>query len=130
MPPKKVKKKGRVPHANETPLKHTQPGHGAVERAKNQMWATDSSTAATSTAAAAHSSRPAYKAKPISGMGGIGIGRGTGRAVCKKKASTSATTRSIDSNTADTDSTKPAPTTDALRSNPDADFFAAKPTTK
>eukprot|EP00527_Entomoneis_sp_CCMP2396_P002896 CAMPEP_0198149318 /NCGR_PEP_ID=MMETSP1443-20131203/45983_1 /TAXON_ID=186043 /ORGANISM="Entomoneis sp., Strain CCMP2396" /LENGTH=59 /DNA_ID=CAMNT_0043814311 /DNA_START=82 /DNA_END=258 /DNA_ORIENTATION=- len=40
MPPKKGKpsKPKRVPHANETPLKDKQPGHGAVERAKNQMW--------------------------------------------------------------------------------------------
>ena len=37
MPPKKGQaKKKRVPHANETPLKDKQPGHGAVERAKNQ----------------------------------------------------------------------------------------------
>jgi hypothetical protein len=39
MPPKKQQgKKQRVPFPDETPLKHTQPGHGAVERAKRQMW--------------------------------------------------------------------------------------------
>lgn len=36
--PKQQGKKKRVPFPDETPLKHTQPGHGAVERAKHQMW--------------------------------------------------------------------------------------------
>jgi|AntAceMinimDraft_1070359.scaffolds.fasta_scaffold17256_1 hypothetical protein len=47
MPPKKgapKKSSGnpprRVPHANETVAKGKQPGHGAVNRAKDAMWTT------------------------------------------------------------------------------------------
>jgi hypothetical protein len=86
MPPKKVTKKPkpkRVPHANETPLKDKQPGHGAVERAKNQMWSEPSSTAQQTSRSNAPVDRPKYKATSTIG---IGIGRGGGGGVKKKNA--------------------------------------------
>lgn len=84
MPPKKQQaKKKRVPHANETPLKHTQPGHGAVERAKNHMWSVpDQSSSAKQTSTGSTVARPKYKTTATST---VGIGRGGG-IVKKKKA--------------------------------------------
>ena len=79
MPPKvKKSKPKRVPHANETPLKDKQPGHGAVERAKNQMWLEQSSSGA----AMSRSNAPVkYTPTP---MIGISIGRGGGGVIKKK----------------------------------------------
>jgi hypothetical protein len=80
MPPKK-----RVPHANETPLKHTQPGHGAVEKAKDSMWTPASGSAPTSSqpllTVSAAAGKPKYKASTTSLMT---IGRGGGGAKKKK----------------------------------------------
>ena len=88
MPPKKSKPK-RTPHPNETPLKHKAPGHGAVERSKNNMWSTTSSeSSCTASSAVVAKNRPKYKATSNSmavGIGRGGIGRGGG-GVTKKKA--------------------------------------------
>ena len=86
MPAKKQQtKKKRVPHANETPLKHIQPGHGAVERAKNQMWSNSGpSSAAQQTSTGSNVARPKYKATATST---VGIGQ-RGVIAKKKKAVT------------------------------------------
>ncbi|GMH69267.1 hypothetical protein TrLO_g15209 [Triparma laevis f. longispina] len=75
MPPKKSKPK-RVPHPNETPLKHKAPGHGAVERSKNNMWSMTSSEATSTASAVVAKNRPKYKATSNSMV--VGIGRGGG----------------------------------------------------
>mmetsp|Transcript_24438 Transcript_24438/g.44197 ORF Transcript_24438/g.44197 Transcript_24438/m.44197 type:complete len:103 (+) Transcript_24438:82-390(+) len=91
MPPKKVKKPKpkRVPHANETPLKDKQPGHGAVERSKNQMWSEPSSAAQQTSRSNVPVARPKYKATSTIG---IGIGRGGGGGGVKKKNAAPAVT--------------------------------------
>eukprot|EP00985_Skeletonema_marinoi_P024493 scaffold17060_cov80-Skeletonema_marinoi.AAC.1 len=138
MPPKKGQaKKKRVPHANETPLKDKQPGHGAVERAKNQMWSSSSSSSSSvqttsSTGSAVQQApsavaRPKYKAtSTIIGMGGVGIGRGGGGGggIKKKKAASSAAGATMKNTTT---STVGSQRTAVGRSNPDADFFGGPP---
>ena len=134
MPPKKGQaKKKRVPHANETPLKDKQPGHGAVERAKNQMWSSSSSSVQTtsSTGSAVQQApsavaRPKYKpTSTIIGMGGVGIGRGGGGGGIKKKKAASSAAVATMKNT--TTSTVGSVGTEVGRSNPDADFFGGPP---
>ncbi|KAL7530370.1 hypothetical protein ACHAXR_003450 [Thalassiosira sp. AJA248-18] len=132
MPPKKGQaKKKRIPHANETPLKDKQPGHGAVERAKNQMWSSSSSdqqrTTASSTPAAGVA-RPKYKATSTiigMGMGGIGIGRGGGGGGVKKKKMPAAAAVATKQRTTPVGSV--GTTAVGRRSNPDADFFGGPP---
>jgi hypothetical protein len=124
MPPKKGQaKKKRVPHANETPLKALQPGHGAVERAKNQMWSEPSSSAqqTTSTRSNVPVAKPKYKASSTATIG-IGIGRGGG-GIKKKKVAAAATT--VVNTTTSSDVGSSVGTTG--RANPDTDFFGGRP---
>jgi hypothetical protein len=117
MPPKsKAKKPKRIPHPNETPLKHKAPGHGAVERAKNQMWSEPSNAAQqTSGSNLPVAAKPKYKATPAISTIGIGIGRGGGGGVKKKKAVLP---------TVDTTMRKDVCGTGGEgRANPDSDFF-------
>lgn len=125
MPGKKTKapKPKRVPHANETPLKALQPGHGAVERAKGTMWtgtgppqgAAETTKAPASAAPAP--SRPAYKPSVTMDIGMMGIGRGGGGK--KKKVTTAASTRPREASSASTSKEE------QNRGNPDSDFFGA-----
>ena len=120
MPPKgKKPKPKRVPHANETPLKDKQPGHGAVERAKNQMWSESSSAAQQQTSSNVPVARPKYKATPIIG---IGIGRGGG-GVKKKKSAAAVPTGANTSIRSDGISAGGT----AGKANPDSDFFRKPP---
>ncbi|CAB9519364.1 expressed unknown protein [Seminavis robusta] len=110
MPPKKkTGKPKRVPHANETPLKHKAPGHGAVERAKNNMWtSSDSSSNTPQSTSNSAPARPKYKANTTI-LSGIGIGGGGATVALKKKDS----------------KTSAIPTVAVVpnRANPDLDFF-------
>lgn len=139
MPPKKGKAKPkRIPHANETPLKHKQPGHGAVERAKNQMWHSEPSNSAQSTRApgSAGSSappvRPKYKAT-ASTIGAMGIGIRTSRgggvgSTIKKKAPAVVVKKVVSTPSSvpkSSDGTSSA--NSGTRANPDSNFFS-KPT--
>ena len=124
MPPKNGQaKKKRIPHANETPLKDKQPGHGAVERAKNQMWSSEQSSAAQQTSTRSYApalpavDRPKYKATSTIGVG-VGIGRGGG-GIKKKNAAVAVTTKT----TTRTGSDDCSSVGTAGRSNPDSDFF-------
>jgi hypothetical protein len=124
MPPKKGQaKKKRVPHANETPLKDLQPGHGAVERAKNQMWSEPSSAAqqTSSTRSNVPVAMPKYKASSTSTIG-IGIGRGGG-GIKKKKAAAAVTP--VVNTTTSSDVCSSVGTVG--RANPDSDFFGGPP---
>mmetsp|Transcript_32754 Transcript_32754/g.68871 ORF Transcript_32754/g.68871 Transcript_32754/m.68871 type:complete len:126 (-) Transcript_32754:689-1066(-) len=123
MPPKKAKKPKpkRIPHANETPLKDKQPGHGAVERAKNQMWLSGPSSSGaaqqTSSRSNAPVARPKYKATSAIGIG-IGRGGGVGGGVTKKKATTASVSASAPSDVSSAGSG---------RVNPDSNFFQKPP---
>mmetsp|Transcript_27008 Transcript_27008/g.48734 ORF Transcript_27008/g.48734 Transcript_27008/m.48734 type:complete len:126 (+) Transcript_27008:46-423(+) len=124
MPPKKANKAKpkRIPHPNETPLKHKAPGHGAVERAKNQMWTPEPSSGSASqhqqTSSGSNVARPKYKAtSSISTSMGIGIGRGGGGGgvvKTKKSAPPAAVIAGV-------------ATTTHGRANPDSDFFGKPP---
>ena len=143
MPPKTKQnsKKGtakpkRVPHANETPLKHKAPGHGAVERAKGQMWEPSNSSGvggSTSLLQQTTAPRPKYKATTttsISSMMGIGRGGGISSGITKTKDSTTASR-----NTGTTTKTSAATTIHSSAAdnnnnterkvNPDLDFFSS-----
>ena len=114
MPPKNKgqTKPRRVPHANETPLKSTMPGHGAVERSKNSMWQGQEAAVA---AAPVGSGGAVNKPKYMAGSGiSLGIGRGGGT---KKKAAptnAAATAAAVPAAVSKTDNTRP---------NPDDNFF-------
>jgi hypothetical protein len=87
--PKKVvkRKPKRVPHADETPMKDRQPGHGTVERGSHHMWGPSSSSTQQSSSGGflgrAGGAKPKYKATTIS------IGR-SGRGGNKQAASSAA----------------------------------------
>lgn len=118
MPPKKVKKSKpkRIPHANETPLKDKQPGHGAVERAKNHMWSEKSNSSSQyQIASSTGLNRSKYKATSTIKIGAIG--RGGGLSIKKKSPSMipAVEPRPIHGDISETD---------VERANPDSDFFS------
>jgi hypothetical protein len=160
MPPKnKGSKKGtakpkRVPHANETPLKHKAPGHGAVERAKNSMWEPNTPSAAGGSSSSSRLQqtappRPKYKATTTTSISMMGIGRGggigsgsgsgNGGGGIKKKDPTGAASRKM--NKINTGTTAASATSAATiissadsntnnnnterKMNPDSDFFSS-----
>ncbi|GMH51322.1 hypothetical protein TrRE_jg5577 [Triparma retinervis] len=116
MPPKKSKPR-RTPHANETPLKHKAPGHGAVSRAEGNMWSQGGGGGEGGEVKVVGGvDRPKYKAASTSVMS-IGRGGGGGGGMKKKKKAGVA-----EGPTAKAEGTEvPA---GAVRSNPDASFFS------
>ena len=151
MPPKtKQSKKGtakpkRVPHANETPLKHKAPGHGAVERAKDQMWdepSTSSGGGGGSSSLLPQTTTTApklkYKATTTSSISSMmmGIGRGGGiGSGGKKKNPTTASRKTTGTTTTRSAAATIIPTSSAAdnnnnnnterKINPDSDFFSS-----
>ena len=115
MPPKKGKKPKRIPHANETPLKHQQPGHGDVERAKNTMWSSSGSGGNKANSCSSIGQPKKYKAATSTVLQSIGIGSSTVSDRGTKKKVPAAVTSSTTGTTA---------AVGAPRANPDLDFFS------
>mmetsp|Transcript_5080 Transcript_5080/g.10713 ORF Transcript_5080/g.10713 Transcript_5080/m.10713 type:complete len:119 (+) Transcript_5080:130-486(+) len=113
MPPQKKKAKAkRIPHANETPLKHKAPGHGAVERSKNSMWTSSSSQMLSVAGGDAAGAPKKYTAAPVATLK---FGRGGGGSR-KKSAATAVTVNNGSSSKAGVAGV-------AAKANPDSDFF-------